>query len=81
MTTMPFAEMETAYELLATAIDRAGADGEALFLTRLALLLAHDIGELSRFQNAVAAALAGMETDAAGTTSSGSALHQHSAAP
>lgn len=60
MTTMPFDEMEATYELLATAIDRAGPDAEALFLTRLALLLAHDTGELSRFQNAVEAALAGI---------------------
>ena len=38
MTTMPFEDLETAYETLATAIDTAGAQREALFLTRLALV-------------------------------------------
>lgn len=61
MSAMSFDEMEAAYELLATAIDRAGQADEALFLTRLALLLAHDLGDLSRFGAAVEAALAGVD--------------------
>ena len=37
MSKMPFDDLEAAYEALATAIDTAGAEREALFLTRLAL--------------------------------------------
>jgi hypothetical protein len=41
MSAMPFEDFETAYETLATAIDQAGPAREALFLTRLALVLGH----------------------------------------
>ena len=37
MSKMPFDDLEATYEALATAIDTAGAEREALFLTRLAL--------------------------------------------
>ena len=37
MSAMPFEDFETAYEALAMAIDSAGPEREALFLTRLAL--------------------------------------------
>ena len=40
MTAMPSEDFEAAYETLAVAIDSAGPEHEALFLTRLALLLA-----------------------------------------
>ncbi len=56
-TTMPFDDLERAYETLAQAIDRAGPEHEALFLTRLALVLAHRVGRLDVFEQAVAAAL------------------------
>lgn len=39
MSAMPFQELEIVYERLADAIDRAGSK-EALFLTKLVLLLA-----------------------------------------
>ena len=42
MSAMPFEDFETAYETLATAIDQAGPAREALFLTRLALVLGHE---------------------------------------
>ena len=61
MTTMPAADFETAYETLATAIDTAGPEREALFLTRLALVLAHELGDIAVFQNAVRTALDGHE--------------------
>ena len=46
MSAMPFEDFETAYETLATAIDQAGPAREALFLTRLALVLAHELGDI-----------------------------------
>ncbi len=54
---LPFDDLETAYEALATAIDSAGEQREALFLTRLALLLAHELGDIAAFKRAVATAL------------------------
>ena len=61
MSTMPSADFETAYETLATAIDSAGLEHEALFLTRLALVLGHELGDIAVFQNAVKTALDGLE--------------------
>lgn len=55
--TMPFEDLERAYETLAQAIDKAGAEHESLFLTRLALVLAHRIGDLKLFEDAVVTAL------------------------
>jgi hypothetical protein len=55
--TMPFEDLERAYETLAQAIDRAGPEHEALFLTRLALVLAHRMGRVDVFEHAVATAL------------------------
>ncbi len=42
---------------LAVAIDSAGEKREALFLTRLALLLAHELGDIATFKRAVQTAL------------------------
>jgi hypothetical protein len=61
MSTMPFEDFETAYETLATAIDQAGPDREALFLTRLALVLVHELSDIAVFRKAIAAALDGLE--------------------
>ena len=60
MSTMPFEDLEAAYEALATAIDSAGAEREALFLTRLALVLANQLGDITAFRNAVDSALEGL---------------------
>ncbi len=57
MSQMPFDALESAYETLATAIDSAGEQKEALFLARLALLLAHELGDVAAFRQAVATAL------------------------
>jgi hypothetical protein len=62
MSAMPFADLETAYELLAKAIDRAGEDRERLFLARLALTLAHATGDIDVFRAAVATALDGLDS-------------------
>ena len=61
MNTMPSADFESAYETLATAIDQAGPEHEALFLTRLALVLGHELGDIAVFQNAIRTALDGLE--------------------
>jgi hypothetical protein len=61
MSTMSFEDLEAAYEALATAIDSAGAQREALFLTRLALVLGHELGDVTVFKNAVKTALEGLE--------------------
>jgi hypothetical protein len=61
MSTMSFEDLEAAYEALATAIDSAGAQHEALFLTRLALVLSHELGDVTAFRNAVKTALDGLE--------------------
>ena len=61
MSAMPFEEFESAYETLATAIDLAGAEREALFLTRLALVLGHELGDIVAFRKAVQTALEGLE--------------------
>ena len=57
MSQMPFDDLEAAYEALALAIDTAGQEREALFLTRLALLLAHELGDIAAFKRAVQTAL------------------------
>ena len=61
MSAMPFEDFESAYETLAMAIDSAGAEREALFLTRLALVLGHELGDIAVFQDAVKTALDGLE--------------------
>ena len=60
MSPMPFEDFEAAYETLAMAIDSAGPDREALFLTRLALLLGHELGDVTAFRKAIQAALDGL---------------------
>jgi hypothetical protein len=57
MSPMPFEDLEKVYECLAEAIDRAGPDSEALFLTKLALTLGHKLGDAAAFQDAVVMAL------------------------
>ena len=49
--------LETAYDALATAIDRAGPDRSELFLVKLALLQAQALGDAGEFQKHVDAAL------------------------
>jgi hypothetical protein len=58
---MPFEDIESAYETLATAIDQAGAEREALFLTRLALVLGHELGDITAFRRAIRTALEDLE--------------------
>lgn len=60
MSTMPFEDLESAYETLAMAIDSAGAEREALFLTRLTLVLGNELGDIAAFKNAIRTALEGL---------------------
>lgn len=64
MTAMPFEDLEAAYETLATAIDSAGPEHEALFLTRLALVLSHELGDITAFRSAINTALEGLADQA-----------------
>ena len=50
-------QLERMYEALAVAIDRAGPEKEALFLTRLALTLGQALGNADAFEAALAVAL------------------------
>lgn len=50
---MPFEDLEKVYDLVATSIDEVGRDKEALFLSKLCLVLAHDIGELAVVEEAI----------------------------
>jgi hypothetical protein len=61
MSAMPFEDFETAYETLAAAIDQAGPKHEALFLTRLALVLGHELADITAFRKAIKTALEGLD--------------------
>lgn len=54
--TLDFQGMEIVYELLANTIDEVGEDREALFLSKLCLMLAHEIPDISKIEAAVAVA-------------------------
>jgi hypothetical protein len=69
MSPLPFDDLEHVYEHLAQAIDRAGPANEALFLTKLALVLAHELGDRSVVERAIATALADLPTDKASAIS------------
>ncbi len=45
MTTLPLADLEDIYDELAEAIDRVGPAQEPVFLAKLALMLAHQLGD------------------------------------
>lgn len=70
MSAMPFEDFEAAYEVLALAIDSAGAERETLFLTRLALVLGHELGDIAAFKKAIKTALEGMDQGSAMSTTS-----------
>lgn len=50
-------ELENVYDMIAEAIDQAGKDDEVIFLTKLALLLANNVGDETGVSNAVKEAL------------------------
>ncbi|MCE8023908.1 MULTISPECIES: DUF2783 domain-containing protein [Halomonadaceae] len=52
-TTLPFADLERAYECLAETLDSLPEHQERLFLAQLALALAHRVGDVERVMAAV----------------------------
>jgi hypothetical protein len=54
---LTIAGLETAYDSLAEAIDRAGTDKATLFLVKLALLNANALADEERFREHIEAAL------------------------
>ena len=55
--TLTVPELETVYDLLAQAIDRAGENKTSLFLVKLALLNANAMADVERFRSHLDAAL------------------------
>lgn len=54
---LPFHELEGFYDVLAQAIDASGPDRETVFLAKLALRLAHELGDGARLATLVAECL------------------------
>jgi hypothetical protein len=57
LNTLQLNELESVYDTLAEALDQAGKDDEVIFLTKLALLLANDVADESRINDAIREAL------------------------
>ena len=57
MPTLNLPDLEAVYDLLAEAVDRAGAADTERFLAKLTLLLAHELGRRQRFAELVEIAL------------------------
>jgi hypothetical protein len=51
--TLDFQDLERVYELLAKSIDEVGQEKETLFLSKLCLLLAHKVADISLVEEAV----------------------------
>jgi hypothetical protein len=56
-------DLESTYDLLAEAIDNAPAGTSELMLTKLALLLANELGDPARVRALVQSALADLQSD------------------
>ena len=59
--TLTIDDLETVWERLAEAIDRAGPDREQLFLAKLAILLADALGDRGQVEALMATALEDLE--------------------
>jgi len=59
---LSFEDLEKVYDLLAVAIDAAGPEKEALFLAKLCLTLAHEIGSLAAIEGAIEIAKADLHS-------------------
>lgn len=57
---MAFSELEQVYDLLAEAIDEIGENNESLFLSKLAIALAHNVGDLETVREAIRIAAKGL---------------------
>ncbi|MCC7411208.1 MAG: DUF2783 domain-containing protein [Gammaproteobacteria bacterium] len=58
--TLDPAALERIYEALARALDAVDPADESLFLAKLALALANEIGDVGRIEAAIASARAGL---------------------
>lgn len=50
---LEFSELEEVYDLVARAIDEVGVHGESLFLSKLAMTLAHRVGDMGSVRDAI----------------------------
>lgn len=57
MNQLPLTELESVYDALAEAINQVGVEQESLFLTKLVLLLANQIGNQPQIEEAIKTAL------------------------
>lgn len=57
MNTLSIPEIESVYDMLATAIDKAGSQKSELFLVKLALLQANAAGNVQAFEQHIQTAL------------------------
>lgn len=60
--TLPFADLETAYETIAETIDALPEDQERLFLAKLCLALAHRIRDPAEVDAAISEARQNLES-------------------
>jgi len=51
--TLDTASLEEIYRLLAEAVDRVGRDKESLFLTKLVMILANQLGDVEFVRSAI----------------------------
>jgi hypothetical protein len=51
--TAAFQDLEKVYDLVAHAIDEAGPQNEALFLSKLCMVLAHNISDVAITEEAI----------------------------
>jgi hypothetical protein len=54
---LPFADLEDAYDMIAAGIDTAGKEKANLFLAKFALALASQVGDASKVRAAIDASL------------------------
>lgn len=57
MSQLALNELEVVYDALAEAINQVGVEQESLFLTKLVLLLANQLGDQAQVERAIAIAL------------------------
>lgn len=65
MSTLPFAELENLYDELAQAIDACGPQRESVFLAKLVLRMAHEMGDGRRISTLIQECLQEPAADAA----------------
>lgn len=59
---LKFNDLEKVYDLVAVSIDEVGPENEALFLSKLCLALAHNIGDMSVIEDAISIAATNLDS-------------------